>query len=71
MLTAVVAAVLGCVGIAIYGMVFGLFLQGIDRSSEIVIRWNGTTCDIDVPYPTGTAIITKMGDIACVPRSGK
>jgi len=48
-----------------------LFLQGIDRSSEIVIRWNGTTCDIDVPYPTGTAIITKMGDIACVPRTGK
>jgi outer membrane usher protein len=48
-----------------------LFLQGIDRSSEIVIRWNGTACDIDVPYPTGDAVITKMGDIVCRPRTGK
>ena len=48
-----------------------LFLQGIDRSSEIIIRWNGTTCDIDVPYPTGSAVITKMGDIACVPRAAQ
>jgi outer membrane usher protein len=45
-----------------------LFLQGIDRSSEIAIRWNGTICDIDVPYPSGSAVITKMGDIVCKPR---
>ncbi len=45
-----------------------LYLQGIDRSSEIEIRWTDKVCDIDVPYPTGGGIITKMGDIVCVPR---
>ena len=45
-----------------------LFLQGIDRSSEVEIRWNGTICDLDVPYPSGNAVIAKMGDIVCTPR---
>ncbi len=45
-----------------------LYLQGIDRSSQIAIRWNGTSCDIDVPFPDGDAIIAKLGDIVCVPR---
>ncbi len=53
------------------GMDGKLFLQGIDRSSEVSIRWNGTTCDIDIPYPTGSAVITKMGDIVCEPRKGQ
>lgn len=48
-----------------------LFLQGLDRSSEISVRWNGTTCDIDVPYPSGSAVIAKMGDIVCTPRAEK
>lgn len=50
------------------GMNGKLFLQGLDRSSEIAIRWNGTICDIDVPYPTGSAVIAKMGDVVCNPR---
>ncbi|MDA0679997.1 MAG: hypothetical protein O2880_06640 [Proteobacteria bacterium] len=53
------------------GMDGKLFLQGIDRSSEITIRWNGSTCDIDVPYPSGSAVITQVGDIVCVPRKGQ
>ena len=31
MLSGVMAAVVGCIAVAVYGMVFGLFLQGIDR----------------------------------------
>lgn len=31
MLSGVLAAVVGCIAVAVYGMVFGLFLQGIDR----------------------------------------
>jgi outer membrane usher protein len=53
------------------GMDGKLFLQGLDRSSEVAIRWNGTICDIDVPYPTGSAVIAKMGDIVCEPRKGQ
>jgi len=45
-----------------------LYLQGIDRSSEIEIRWSGAVCDIDVPYPTGPEVIARLGDIACEPR---
>ncbi len=45
-----------------------LYLQGIDRSSEVEIRWHGRICDLDVPYPTGNAIIARMGDIVCIPR---
>lgn len=44
-----------------------LFLQGIDRSSQIQIRWNGKSCDIDVPYPDSSAVITRLGDIVCEP----
>jgi outer membrane usher protein len=53
------------------GMDGKLFLQGIDRSSEVTIRWNGTTCDIDVPFPTGSAVIARVGDIVCMPRKGQ
>jgi outer membrane usher protein len=52
------------------GMNGKLFLQGIDRSSVVTIRWNGKTCDIDVPYPSGNAVISKMGDVVCQPGSG-
>lgn len=52
------------------GMDGKLFLQGIDRSSRIEIRWSDKVCDIDVPYPSGNAVIAKMGDIVCVPRKG-
>jgi outer membrane usher protein len=45
-----------------------VYLQGIDRSSEIEIRWNGKTCEIDVPFPDSGAIITRLGDIVCEPR---
>lgn len=51
------------------GMDGKLYLQGIDRSSEIEIRWNGSACDIDVPYPSGNSVIAKMGDIVCEPKS--
>jgi outer membrane usher protein len=46
-----------------------LYLQGIDRSSEVTVRWAGNTCDLDVPYPGGSAVIAKMGDAVCLPRS--
>jgi len=51
------------------GMDGKLYLQGIDRSSEIEIQWVGKTCDIDVPYPTGAEIISRIGDIVCQPRA--
>jgi outer membrane usher protein len=50
------------------GMDGKLFLQGIDRSSEIEIQWAGQSCDIDVPYPAGADIISRIGDIVCQPR---
>ncbi len=53
------------------GMNGKLFLQGIDRSSEVAIRWNGTSCDLDLPYPSGEGIIARLGDIVCVPREGR
>jgi outer membrane usher protein len=53
------------------GMDGKLYLQGIDRSSEVEIRWNGSVCDIDVPFPSGDAVIAKMGDIVCEPRKGQ
>jgi outer membrane usher protein len=51
------------------GMDGALYLQGIDRASEIEIRWSGATCDIDVPYPSGSAIISRIGDVVCQPRN--
>jgi len=45
-----------------------LYLQGIDRSSEVEIRWHGKICELDVPYPSGNAVIARMGDIVCNPR---
>lgn len=44
-----------------------LYLQGIDRSSEVSIRFAGRTCDLDVPYPSSNAVIAKMGDRVCRP----
>jgi outer membrane usher protein len=52
------------------GMDGKLYLQGIDRSSEITIRWSGKTCGLDVPYPPGASpVISKLGNIVCVPES--
>lgn len=48
-----------------------LYLQRIDRSSQIEIQWNGTSCELQVPYPGGGDVITKMGDIVCQPRAEK
>ena len=48
-----------------------LYLQGIDRSSQIEIRWNGTSCELNLPYPDGNAIIAKLGDIRCDPESSQ
>lgn len=45
-----------------------LFLQGIDRSSLITLRWQNLTCDLDVPFPDSTAVIAKLGDIICDPK---
>ena len=50
------------------GMDGKLYLQGIDRSSQIEIRWAGQVCDIDVPYPASPDVISRIGDIVCVPR---
>ena len=48
-----------------------VYLQGIDRSSRIEIRWNGRICDLDVPYPDSNAMITRLGDIVCQPRKAQ
>ena len=45
-----------------------LFLQGIDRSSLITLRWKNFSCDLDVPFPDSTAVIAKLGDIECIPK---
>lgn len=45
-----------------------VYLQGIDRSSLIEIRWNGKTCALDIPYPDSSAMVTRLGDIICEPR---
>ena len=50
------------------GMDGKLYLQGIDRSSQIEIRWAGQSCDIDVPYPASPDVISRVGDIVCNPR---
>ena len=42
-----------------------VYLAGIDRSSLIEIRWSGLSCELDVPFPGGNAIIEKLGDIVC------
>ena len=48
-----------------------VFLQGIDRSSEITIRWNNRACNIEVPPLGGNAIIEKFGDLVCDPKSAR
>lgn len=48
-----------------------LFLQGIDRSSLIRLRWADTSCELDVPFPSSSAVIAKMGDIVCEPRKDR
>jgi outer membrane usher protein len=50
------------------GMDGKLYLQGIDRSSQIEIQWAGKACDIDVPYPASPDVISRVGDIVCEPR---
>lgn len=44
-----------------------VYLEGIDRSSLIEILWNDVSCELDVPFASGTAVIEKMGDILCEP----
>lgn len=45
-----------------------VFLQGIDRSSEVTIRWRNLACDIEVPPLGENAIIEKLGDLVCDPK---
>lgn len=44
-----------------------VYIEGVDRSSLIEIRWGSNRCELDVPFATGAAIIEKMGDILCEP----
>jgi outer membrane usher protein len=46
-----------------------LYLQGIDRSSRVAIRWYGTICDMTVPEIEGDAVIPRLGDVVCEPRN--
>ena len=45
-----------------------LFLQGIDRSSLVTLRWRGLTCNLNVPFPDSSAAIAHLGDIVCDPK---
>ena len=49
------------------GMDGKLYLQGIDRSSQIEIRSAGDVCHLNVPYPASVAVITDVGEIVCRP----
>jgi len=42
-----------------------LFLQGIDRSSLITLRWQTMECELDVPFPDSSAVISRLGDVVC------
>jgi len=45
-----------------------LYVQDIDRPSQVTLRWNGHVCDIIVPLPEGPGAIPNLGDITCEPR---
>ncbi|MDH4108204.1 MAG: fimbria/pilus outer membrane usher protein [Gammaproteobacteria bacterium] len=45
-----------------------VYLQGIERPSQVTIRWNGSVCDIIVPKPEGSDVLPDLGEFVCVPR---
>lgn len=49
------------------GMDGKLFLQNIDRSSEVTLRWHGKSCTLDVPFPAGGQVIARVGEVVCEP----
>jgi len=46
-----------------------VYLQGLDRPSQVTVRWNGSVCDFVVPKPEGDAMIPNLGDFTCDPRA--
>lgn len=45
-----------------------VYLQGVDRSSLVEIRWRGLSCELDIPFPSESAVISQVGDILCDPK---
>lgn len=45
-----------------------VYLDSVDASSVVDIRWNGKICSIDIPFPQGNAVVSRLGDLECQPR---
>lgn len=63
-----VARLIGRKGYNAVGRDGRLYLEGIDRPSQVTIRWDGLVCDIIVPMPEANSTIPNVGDIVCEPR---
>jgi outer membrane usher protein len=45
-----------------------LYLHGLERPSQVTVRWNGSVCDFIVPRPEGSEMIPNLGEFTCEPR---
>jgi outer membrane usher protein len=45
-----------------------VYLHGLERPSQVTVRWNGSVCDFVVPKPEGNEMIPDVGDFTCEPR---
>jgi outer membrane usher protein len=45
-----------------------LYLHGLERPSQVTVRWNGSVCDFIVPRPEGSEMIPNLGEFTCAPR---
>jgi outer membrane usher protein len=46
-----------------------VYLHGLDRPSQVTVRWNGSVCDFVVPKPEGDEMIPDLGQFTCDPRA--
>ena len=45
-----------------------LYLHGLERPSQVTVRWNGSVCDFIVPQPERDKMIPNLGEFTCEPR---
>lgn len=46
-----------------------VYLRGLDKPSQVTVRWNGSVCDFVVPRPEGGSMIPNLGEFTCEPRA--